>query len=123
MAKLLPTRLPIASDEVNPDVFNRLIRVLELNLGQFDPNRTPQFNEAQIAELNFLQGDVIWNTSIGVLQVYVGNYWLQLHEPNTPNEGLEAKGLVGILSVSTGGNISVKIPPVVTGYGIEKYYT
>ena len=45
MAKLLPTRIPLAGDEVTPELFNRLVRVLELNLGQFDPNRTPQFNE------------------------------------------------------------------------------
>ncbi len=122
MAKLLPTRLPVASDEVSPDVFNRLIRVLELNLGQFDPNRTPQFNESQIAELNFLQGDVIWNTSLGVLQVYNGGSWLDLG-PSVHREGFEAKATVGFVSVVTGGNIAINITPSATGYGVETYYT
>ena len=73
MAKLLPSRLPLATQEVTPDVFNRLIRVLEINLGQFDPNRTPRFNATELAELNFLQGDVIWNTSLNVLNLlYIG---------------------------------------------------
>ena len=79
MAKLLETSLPLAQGEMSPEIFNRLVRILELNLGQFDPNRTPQFNETEIAQLNFLEGDVIWNTSQGVLQVYIGNSWTQLH--------------------------------------------
>ena len=44
MAKLLETRLPIAGREITPDVFNRLVRVLELNLQKFDPNATLQIN-------------------------------------------------------------------------------
>ena len=81
MAKLLATRLPQAIGDVDADVFNRLIRILELNLGTFDPNSTPQFNDSQISTLAFNVGDVIWNTSIGVLQVYIGNQWVQLHTP------------------------------------------
>ena len=49
MAKLLATRLPQAGNEVDANVFNRLIRILELNLGTFDPNATPQFNDSQIS--------------------------------------------------------------------------
>ena len=71
MAKLLPTSLPFAQNEVTGEIFNRLVRIIELNLGQFDPNRTQQFNETEIAQLNFLEGDVIWNTTAGVLQVYL----------------------------------------------------
>jgi len=37
MAKLLPTRLPVATTEISVDLYNRLIRILELNLGEFDP--------------------------------------------------------------------------------------
>ena len=51
MAKLLETSLPLAQGELSPEIFNRLVRILELNLGQFDPNRTPQFNETEIAQL------------------------------------------------------------------------
>ena len=47
MAKLLETRLPNAQGEVSPDVYNRLVRVLELNLGGFDPTATSiQFNDS-----------------------------------------------------------------------------
>ena len=56
MAKLLPTRLPQALDEVSPDIFNRLVRILELNLGQFDPNRTPQFNQSELGETELYSG-------------------------------------------------------------------
>ena len=70
MAKLLETRLPLALTEVDANTFNRLVRILEINLGKFDPNSTPQFNDAQISTFAFNAGDVIWNTSIGVLQVY-----------------------------------------------------
>ena len=108
MAKLLPSRLPLAMQEVSPEVFNRLVRVLEINLGQFDPNRTPRFNATEVAELNFLQGDVIWNTTLNVLQVYSGNNWIDLtNNPNTA--GYEATTNLGTVSVITGGDISINI--------------
>ena len=109
MAKLLPTSLPFAQNEVTGEIFNRLVRIIELNLGQFDPNRTPQFKETEIAQLNFLEGDVIWNTSQGVLQVYIGNSWTQLHTPNTPNNGFKATASLGAVSVITKGNIAVNV--------------
>lgn len=61
MARLLPTRLPLAEEEVSTETFNRLVRVLEINLGRFDPNRTPQFTDSEISELNFVAGDIIFN--------------------------------------------------------------
>jgi|TARA_R100001015_G_C4632630_1_gene196427 hypothetical protein len=109
MAKLLPTSLPFAQNEVTGEIFNRLVRIIELNLGQFDPNRTPQFNETEIAQLNFLEGDVIWNTTAEVLQVYLGNKWLQLHVPNNPNNGFEATASLGAVSVINKGDITVNI--------------
>ncbi len=108
MAKLLATRLPQAIGDVDADVFNRLIRILELNLGTFDPNSTPQFNDSQISTLAFNAGDVIWNTSIDVLQVYTGNQWIQLHTPRS-SQGFEMAASVGSLSVKTNGNISINI--------------
>ena len=39
MAKLLNTKLPIAFGEVNPDVYNRMIRTVELSLNSFDPTK------------------------------------------------------------------------------------
>ena len=48
MSKLLVTRLPQETEEVvNPNTYNRLVRVLELNLGQFDPDNTRQINDAE----------------------------------------------------------------------------
>ena len=108
MAKLLPTRLPIAVQNVTPEVFNRLIRVLEINLGQFDPNSTPRFNATELAELNFLQGDVIFNTSLSILQVFDGANFINLTtDPN--QKGFTATGSLGFVSVITSGNISVNI--------------
>ena len=40
MGSLLQTGLPMAYDEVDPDTYNRLVRVLELNLSAFDPDTT-----------------------------------------------------------------------------------
>ena len=108
MAKLLPSRLPIALEEVTPETFNKLVRILEINLGQFDPNRTPRFNATEIAELNFLQGDVIFNTSKEVLQVYNGNDFINL-TTGANEKGLKATTSLGFVSVKTSGNISVNI--------------
>jgi len=122
MAKLLATRLPQAGNEVDANVFNRLIRILELNLGSFDPNSTPQFNDSQISTLAFNAGDVIWNTSIGVLQVYTGNQWIQLHAPKDP-QGFETTASLGSISVKTNGDISINITSSYEGWDIEKWYT
>jgi hypothetical protein len=64
MARLLPTRLPLAEEEVSTETFNRLVRVLEINLGKFDPNRTPQLTYFGISELGcsiWVAGDIIFN--------------------------------------------------------------
>ena len=108
MAKLLDTRLPLALTDVDSDTFNRLVRILEINLGKFDPSATPQFNDSDITTLAFNQGDVIWNTSIGVLQVYAGIEWIQLHTPSS-SQGFEMTASVGSVSVKTNGDISINI--------------
>ena len=36
MAKILETRLPLAGLEITPEVFNRLVRILEINLQKVD---------------------------------------------------------------------------------------
>ena len=73
MSKILQTQLPIAIGDVSPEVFNRLIRILEINLGAVDVDQTQQVNESDKNTLNFLAGSIIWNTTLGVLQVYTGN--------------------------------------------------
>ena len=42
MGKLLETRLPIAFNEVDPGIYNRMVRILEINLGRFDTTATPE---------------------------------------------------------------------------------
>tara|TARA_R100000935_G_scaffold53827_1_gene81983 strand:+ start:874 stop:1245 length:372 start_codon:yes stop_codon:yes gene_type:complete len=123
MSKLLETRLPIESNEfANRDTFNRLVRILEINLGTFDPDSTPQYNDQQISTLAFSIGDVIWNTSIGVLQVYIGNRWIQLHTPANP-QGYELQASVGSVSIETNGNVTVSLTSSVSGWNIENWYS
>lgn len=122
MAKLLVTRLPTALDQVTPDVYNRLVRILEINLGQFDPNSTPQFNDENLSTLSFQQGDVVWNTSIGVLQVYTGNKWLQLNEPVNP-QGFQMDASVGKVSVNNGGATTINVTTTIYGWDVEQHYT
>jgi|TARA_R100001594_G_scaffold40438_1_gene72286 hypothetical protein len=109
MSKLLETRLPIESNQfVNRDIYNRLVRILEINLGAFDPDTTPQYNDQQISTLGFSEGDVIWNTSIGVLQVYTGAKWVQLHTPVDP-QGYELQASLGSVSIKTNGDMTINI--------------
>ena len=84
MAKLLETRLPVATDTVTALTYNKLVRILELNLGSINIDSTPHYNDEDLGILNFDEGDIIWNTSIGVLQVYLGNEFLNLHTPSAP---------------------------------------
>ena len=122
MAKLLQTRLPTAMGSVEPDLYNRMIRVLEISLGRFDPTATPQYNDTEIGQNKFAAGDVIWNTSKSVLQVYLGNEWQDL---STRTEvGVVAKGKVGSVTVATNGSTTIDIGgAVVTGWNTEQWYT
>ena len=122
MAKLLNTRLPLASTDVDTNTFNRLVRVLEINLESFDPDSTPQFNDSDITTLAFNAGDVIWNTSIDVLQVYSGNRWIQLHTPVNP-QGYELQALVGSVTITTAGNTTINLGTSSEYWNIEKWYT
>ena len=122
MAKLLQTRLPTAMGSVEPDLYNRMVRVLEISLGRFDPTATPQYNDTEIGQNKFAAGDVIWNTSKSVLQVYLGNEWQDL---STRTEvGVVAKGKVGSVTVATNGSTTIDIGgAVVTGWNTEQWYT
>ena len=122
MAKILQTRLPTAMGSVEPDLYNRMIRVLEISLGRFAPTATPQYNDTEIGQNKFAAGDVIWNTSKSVLQVYLGNEWQDL---STRTEvGVVAKGKVGSVTVATNGSTTIDIGgAVVTGWNTEQWYT
>ena len=102
MAKLLPTNLPFAVDEVSPELFNKLIRILELNLGQADLLNTYQVNTADRDKQNFNTGTVIFNTSENTLQLWDGFEFVNLSTPFT------AKCIVGA-ATSAVGSVTVTI--------------
>ena len=108
MSKILQTQLPIATGDVSPDIFNRLVRILEINLGAVDVDQTQQVNDSDKTALNFVAGSIIWNTTLGVLQVYTGNKWVDIGQ-RTNDFGFEMTGSVGKLDVKTNGNISINV--------------
>lgn len=79
MSKLLPTRLPLAErDEVDADTFNRLVRILEINLGAQDPEVVKSFNATELSELQFQAGAIIFNTTTEVHQAFDGTRFRNL---------------------------------------------
>ncbi len=122
MGKLLESRLPLAITGFDANTFNRLVRILEINLGKFDPSSTPQFNDSSITTLGFNAGDVIWNTSIGVLQVYTGNRWVQLHAPVSP-QGYELQASVGSVTIKIAGDTTINLGSSTEYWDVEKWYT
>ena len=122
MSKLLPTRLPVSMEsEVSSDTYNRLVRVLEINLGEVDPENTRNVNQAQRNTLNFNVGTIIWNTTIGALQVYKGLYWENLSTPTDP-QGYEVLASVGVVTVTLDKNVTINLGVENSGYGVEAYY-
>ncbi len=107
MAKLLETRLPIAGSEITPDVFNRLVRVLELNLQKFDPNGTLQVTTAQELSTKFNPGDIIFDTNKNTLEFFNGEEFEVLSAQ--PTGSFEATASLGQVSVSEEGSISINV--------------
>ncbi len=99
MSKILQTQLPLASEQVTSDIFNRLVRILEINLGAVDLDNV---------RLIFNAGSIIWNTTVGVLQVYTGNKWVDIGERSLP-QGFEMTSDVGKVSIKTNGDITINI--------------
>ena len=108
MSKLLQTQLPIAQTEVTPEVFNRLIRLLEINLGSVDLDNTRQVSENELNTINFNAGSIIWNTTLEVLQVYTGNKWVDIGT-RLVDDGLQATSAVGKVTVKNNGATSIKL--------------
>ncbi len=108
MSKLLQTQLPLAQSEVTPDTFNRLIRLLEINLGAVDLDNTRQVSENELNTINFNAGSIIWNTTLEVLQVYIGNKWVDIGT-RLVDDGLEATSAVGKVTVKNNGATSIKL--------------
>jgi len=107
MARLLDTRLPTALGEVDSDLFNRLVRILELNLQGFDPTATYQYTNTVRDKNLFSRGDIIWNLTEDGLQVFDGKEWQTLYAPS--GKGVKATGQLGKLTVSTNGATTVPI--------------
>ena len=102
MAKLLPTRLPLARGEyVSAELFNRLVRVLELNLGTVDPDTTLQVTTTERDQQVFNAGTLIFNTTTEVLQVWDGYAFIDLTSHRTYLTGLSATTGLGSVTVST----------------------
>ena len=102
MSKLLPTNLPFATGEtVSADTFNRLIRILEINLGSVDPNAIQVFNSTEVSELQFATGAIIFNSTTEVHQAFDGTEFRNLYEHQTYLIGLSATMSIGSVTVST----------------------
>jgi|TARA_R110002012_G_scaffold147304_3_gene305783 hypothetical protein len=102
MSKLLQTRLPLADGQsVTADTFNRLIRILELNLGSVDPNAVQIFNSTEISELQFATGAIIFNSTTEVHQAFDGTEFRNLYQHQTYLTGLSVTMSLGTVTVST----------------------
>ena len=107
MAKLLETRLPLANGSVEPDLYNRLVRILELSLEGFDPTATYQYTDTIRNQNLFNRGDIIWNLTELALQVYDGAEWQTLYAPS--GTGVSATGELGTITVQASGSTTVSI--------------
>lgn len=102
MSKLLQTRLPVAEGQtVSADTFNRLVRILEINLGSIDPDAIQVFNSTEISELQFATGAIIFNSTTEVHQAFDGTEFRNLYEHQTYLTGLSATMSIGSVTVST----------------------
>lgn len=101
MTKILETRLPLATDEtVTGDTFNRLVRILEINLGAKDIDQTPVFTNSEISTLQFARGAIIFNSTVEVHQAFDGTQFRNLYEHQTYVTGLGGTLSVGSVTVT-----------------------
>ena len=102
MSKLLQTRLPVDEGQtVSADTFNRLVRILEINLGSVDPDAIQVFNSTEISELQFATGAIIFNSTTEVHQAFDGTEFRNLYEHQTYLTGLSGTMSLGTVTVST----------------------
>ena len=121
MSRLLETKLPFATGGLSPELFNRLVRVLELSLGTADIGATVNINETQRNLNKFNTGDIIWNLATQQLQLWNGAEWVTLYK-GTEN-GVAGVSALGLVTVSTGGDTVIPLGTIGTGYGTENWYT
>lgn len=102
MSRLLETRLPTAvGEKVDSGTFNRLVRILELNLGAVDFTISPHFNATEISQLQFATGSIIFNTTNQIHQAFDGTAFRDLYSHQTYPTGLAITAGVGAVTVST----------------------
>ena len=95
--------MPIAQgDMVSIETFNRLVRVLELNLSAHDPDRIKHFTNTETSELQFATGAIIFNSTVEVHQAFDGNEFRNLYEHRTYVTGVSATMSVGAVTVTIG---------------------
>lgn len=100
MSKLLPTRLPLAEgDSISPSTFNRLVRVLELNLGSQDPDNVQHFSADDLSALQFTSGAIVFNTTVEVHQAFDGTRFRDLYKHQTYPSGVLATSSVGSVTI------------------------
>ena len=121
MAKLLETKLPVAIGPLSPELFNRLVRVLELSLNKVDVGSTVNVNETERNLNQFATCDIIWNLATQQLQLWTGTKWIDIYKGS--ESGVEGISQLGQVSVSTGGATTIVIGTIATGYGTEQWYT
>jgi hypothetical protein len=105
VSRLLETRLPLAiggpGSEVDAETFNRLVRVLEINLGSVDFTISPHFNSTQISTLQFATGAIIFNTTNQIHQAFDGNALRDLYSHQTYPAGQAINSGLGTVTVNT----------------------
>ena len=106
MAKILETRLPLAGLEITPEVFNRLVRILELNLQKVDLSATPTTNEQRKLIDNFNPGDLVFNTDTNTLEFFDG-VGFEKKITSTPKTSLQATASLGEVSVTEENSTSI----------------
>ena len=75
-----------------------------------DSYRMDRLNKA-IREKNTLQfnaGSIIWNTTVGVLQVYTGNKWVDIGDRTLP-KGFEMTSEVGTVTIKIAGATTIEL--------------
>lgn len=107
MAKLLETKLPTAVGPLNPEIFNRLVRILEISLNSKDIDATLSVNETQRNLNKFNKGDIIYNLSTDQLQLWNGVEWIDLYSGE--ENGVQGTTTLGKVTIQTNGATIVPI--------------
>ena len=109
MSRLLVTRLPQEVEEVvSAQTYNRLIRVLEINLAEFDADNTRHIEDTEKGEISFNAGSLVCNTNNETLEVWTGSKWVPLSTAQN-DHGLSATGSVGEVTLKLDGATTITL--------------